>query len=347
MRIRSGRATMTGTTLVALLVAGCSSSGSAAPAPSTPPTAARPADLGAAHVLYVGYDQRNAGSTGYVRLYSATVAGGDARPVLPDRVTSTTVLASRDGSVIVFDTLMPPSPGSGATRPVPVWWWSGPSGTHRLAGVPEQAHAAALAPDGASLVVVTGGVEDLSWSVQRVTLATDAATTVCTACLPVVGGTRSVADLAVDGDGSLLATMSSFQGGFYGIQHQATLRLLDPRTGAVRWSTTTLAGGLIDLADDGTFVWSGVAGRKGWMLHEVTGTKDRTTGVEAVFAGRFGSGWWIATRPSDDPTGALTFSEERALAPEAQRTVATWPSGVQVDSLVLSEVTQVDLPAGA
>jgi len=317
--------------------------------------ATRPADLAQAHAVYLAIDHASSVWQSYPRLYSASLVDGAGRPLLPDGVVTERVEASSDGAVIVYDAS--PALKRGATEAggeARTWWWSDSVRTHPLAAMPADVLGLAVAADGRSVVVVSGGrTSGAVPSVARIDLATGRSAPVCTGCVPAQKpGFDAHVALAVSDDGALLATSTwgtDHASGFYGSRHSTptTEQVLTLPGGSSRWTSGTAFCTPVTIAGDGTLVRSCAKDEMHPVtLNEVTGVlgpaaASRPTGLPGYATGPLAGGWWYATQ-SGDGSGPLTIRETTALTAASSTVIGRWPGGQQIEALRLAEVTRVD-----
>jgi hypothetical protein len=354
---RSGRFVVVGFVLVVGL-AGCTTAPPAV-AQESASAASRPADLRSAHAVFTAWDASSSRWTSYPRLYSATVADGRRHPLLPDGILTARLVASPDGSVIVYDAApasMRAATDSGSgSRTQSSWWWASAAGGGPITAMPADVHSVAVTDDRSVVAVVGEQRGTARWSVVRIGLDDGQRRSVCDACLqarPDIGFTRAA--IATSGSGSLLATSTwgwSLASGFYGMVHATAT---DEQVRRLSSADPVWRSGVgycqpVSLGEDGALVRTCSRDDVSPLsLHLLTGTlgptpTDRDTHISTSIAGPLEHGWWYALQ-EERPDDPVTIYETSRLTPASSTVVGRWPGGVQIEILVLAEVTSIDGP---
>lgn len=337
--------------LAAGLLAACSTTAGGPSSSTASPS--RPTDLRDAQAVYLAFDHSASRWQSYSRLYSAPVATGAGRPLLPEGVVTRTVQASADGSVIVYDASLPVPRGSAIIPAPPTWWWSDSTRTEQVTGMPADVRAFVVTPDGHAVIAAVGSLTGARWSLVRIDLGNEQQQPICDGCLlgrPDFGITHGV--LAISSDGSLLASSTwgtNQVSCYYGCSTSsaANEQVRSLPDGTVRWRSDQGFCMPVTVSADGTLVRTcSKDNGHPQTIHELTGAfgpspVDRETGLPGDLVGAAPGGWWYTTQRENDPNGPVTIHATTALTPASSTVVATWPGGAQINAIALTEVTHI------
>jgi hypothetical protein len=340
--------------LTGVLVSACS--GGAGSAVSSG-TRTAPTSRSAASVVFVEYDIGSSVYAAYPRLMTSTVDGYDRHPLLAEGLLTGQVLASRDGSALVFDTAPAPHRAGTVSVQSRTWWVSDTTGTRTLPGIPADARVMQLSADGRSLLLVTGSRLSPTVAAISLDLASGEQTTLCGACIHQVAAEAVLVSVVASPDLRQLAVASGFQPDFYGMQPKVTLSVIDLASARTVWATDVV-GDLtpVELTDDGSLTWitgDATHATVGFPVHHVTGLRgsspaDKATGIDAVLLNPASDGWWWVTSPLDQSTGPLTFHHADTLT-SSRTVVSTWPAGPQIEDVIVTVLPPpaITLPSGS